>query len=155
MKNHEKIKVLFLDIDGTLTDGKIHISQDGELYKSFNVKDGYALNTILKEKNIIPVILTGRESEIVRRRCAELGISNLYQGISNKLGKMNEILNQEGLSLAETAYIGDDLNDYECMKIVKIKGCPKDAAKEIIAISDFISEKCGGDGAVREFIEWL
>lgn len=155
MKNHKNIKVLFLDVDGTMTDGKIHISQEGELFKSFSVKDGYAINHILAEKGIVPIVITGRESSIVQIRCREIGITELYQGISDKREKMMEIMERIGVSLMECSYMGDDLNDYECMNMVSLRGCPKDAAREIIEISDFVSNRCGGEGAVREFVEWL
>ena len=104
---------------------------------------------------VIPVIITGRQSTIVDRRCKELGIEQVHQGVSNKLEKLLLITTD----LSTVAYIGDDINDLTCMKAIKdaggIVGCPKDSAKEVLQIADYISTKCGGDGAVREFIEWL
>ena len=93
----------------------------------------------------------------MEKRCEELGITQLHQGISDKLGKLREIIKYESLSKA--AYIGDDINDLTCMREIKqaggIIGCPEDAVKEVKEISDFISERSGGNGAVREFIEWI
>ena len=93
----------------------------------------------------------------MENRCRELGITKLYQGISNKIEKLDEVL--QGGDYSEVAYIGDDINDLSCMLPVKeaggIVGCPADAAKQVLDIADFISKKNGGDGAVREFIEWL
>lgn len=157
----QKIKVLIMDVDGTLTDGKIYMGESGEVMKAFDIKDGYGINHILPQFHIIPVVLTGRVSKIVENRCNELHISHLYQGVKDKKRKLKEIMMElsleldEDLTLENLAYMGDDIIDLECMKICGISGCPADAVKEIIAVSDFISDKNGGCGAVREFIEWL
>lgn len=159
--NKKNIKLLFMDVDGTLTDGKIYMGNDGEIFKAFSIKDGYGIAHILKEADIIPVIITARESEIVKRRCKELGIDLCIQNCPNKKEKMIEICGEYGIvsdkngKFPQTAYIGDDLMDLECMKISEFCGCPGDAVKEIKAISDFISPHDGGDGAVRAFIEWF
>ncbi|MBQ8246575.1 MAG: 3-deoxy-D-manno-octulosonate 8-phosphate phosphatase [Lachnospiraceae bacterium] len=151
------IKYLVMDVDGTLTDGKIYMGNGGELCKAFNIKDGCGIHDILIPAGIEPVIITGRSSKILENRCRELGITKLCQGISNKIEKLDEVL--QGGSYSEVAYIGDDINDLSCMLPLKevggIVGCPADAAKQVLDIADFVSEKCGGDGAVREFIEWL
>lgn len=159
------IKVLVMDVDGTLTDGKIYMGSDGESFKVFNIKDGYGINDILRSKGVEPVIITGRRSEIVENRCKELHIQYLYQGVHDKLKVLQQVLEQlnlcdeSNLSLANVAYIGDDCNDLLCMRAIKeaggLVGCPADAVKQVIDISTFISKKKGGDGAVREFIEWL
>lgn len=154
-KKHKHIKAIFFDVDGTMTDGKIYISENGELFKAFNVKDGYAINIILKKKNIIPIVITGRNSKIVEHRCNEIGIKHIYQGIEDKVLKAYEILDGLNLSFDECAYIGDDLNDLNCMELCNLKGCPSDAADEVMKICDFISKNKGGNGAVREFIEWI
>lgn len=165
MNNKDKIKFLVMDVDGTLTDGKVYIGNEGEVFKAFNIKDGCGIHDILLNHNIIPIILTGRESRIVVNRCKEIGIVEMYQGIKDKSSKLNEILEQKSLELANrycfenVAYIGDDLNDLSAMQLIKaaggIIGCPADAVSEVIGISDYISTKIGGNGAVREFIEWL
>jgi 3-deoxy-D-manno-octulosonate 8-phosphate phosphatase (KDO 8-P phosphatase) len=151
-----------MDVDGTLTDGQIFMGQSGEIFKSFSVKDGYAIAHILKQHKIIPVIITGRHSDIVSRRAAELDIRHVFQGIEDKTQCLREILSQEwtyDLKLQNVAYIGDDLPDYECMQMIKdaggIVGCPSDACAKIKDISDFVSCHKGGDGAVREFIEHI
>lgn len=149
------IKALVMDVDGTLTDGRIHIGSDGEVFKSFHVKDGYAIHDMLPQMGIIPIIITGRKSQIVEYRCKELGISYVVQGSRDKLSDLKKILLEQDIRLEETAYIGDDLNDLVCMNAVGLKGCPKDAISEIQEIVDFVSEKKGGKGAVREFVEWI
>lgn len=149
------IKALVMDIDGTLTDGSIFISDSGECMKRFYVRDGLAIKHILPEYGIVPIIITGRKSEIVSTRCRELDIDLVFQGCNNKKAELDRILSSLGISYEETAYIGDDINDYECMELCGITGCPKDAVPKIKEIADFISSFDGGQGAVREFIEHL
>lgn len=149
------IKYLVMDIDGTLTDGKIYMGNGGEVMKAFNIKDGCGIHDIAIPLGIIPVIITGRKSKIVKNRCSEIGIVNIYQGVSNKVEKLKIVTKD----LKNVAYIGDDVNDIPVMTEVKknggIVGCPADAVEEVRGISDFISQRNGGNGAVREFIEWL
>ena len=148
-----------MDVDGTLTDGKIYIGNDGELFKVFDVKDGSGIKDILIPAGINPVIITGRKSKILENRCKELGIAALYQGVYNKLEVMNNLLKDTGFTYANVAYIGDDINDLSCMESILVAGgvigCPADAAKQIIQLSNYVCYKNGGNGAVREFIEWL
>lgn len=148
------IRMLVMDVDGTLTDGKIYMSANGELMKAFNIKDGYAIAR-LKDYGITPVIITGRSSDIVKQRCAELGILELYQGIENKSYKLREVCNKFHLDLSQVAYIGDDLNDLSCMKICGFSACPSDAMKQVRDRVNYICEAKGGDGTVREFIDYL
>lgn len=150
-----KITYLIMDVDGTLTDGKIYMGSSGEVMKVFNVKDGYGIKEILISADITPVIITGRSSDILLNRCKELGISQIYQGVKQK----NTILSKITKDYSKIAYIGDDLNDLPCMRLIKsvggLIGCPKNAALNVKEISDFISDCDGGNGAVREFIDWL
>lgn len=155
MKN---IKLLIMDVDGTLTDGKIYMGNDGELFKAFSCKDGCGIHDILIPAGIEPVIITGRRSKILENRCREIGINELHQGISNKIEKLNEILAARGLELSDCAYIGDDINDLSAMLPIKGKGyvgAPADAEKKVLEIADFVAKRNGGSGAVRDFIEWL
>lgn len=150
-----KVKYLVMDVDGTLTDGKIYMSDSGELMKAFHVRDGYGIHELLPKCGIKPVIITGRKSKIVENRCKEIGIEKVYQGICDKMGLLEELLDKEGLGFSDVAYIGDDINDLECMNRAAIAGCPLDAADEIKKEADYIAPHGGGDGAVRDFIEWL
>lgn len=152
-KKLSNIKLLILDVDGTLTDGKLYLSSTGEIVKAFNIKDGLGIKKLLPEFNIVPVVITGRESKIVELRCKELGIHVLYQAVDDKLELLNKILKDQQLDFSNIAVIGDDLNDYECMKKAAFSGCPNDACKEIKRIADYKCSANGGCGAVREFIE--
>ena len=149
------IKYLVMDVDGTLTDGKIYMGNDCEMMKAFDIKDGCGIHDILIPAGITPVIITGRSSKILENRCKELGITNLHQGIRNKVEKLLTITTD----LSTVAYIGDDINDLSCMEPIKeaggLVGCPADAVQKVKNIADFISTRNGGNGAVREFIEWL
>lgn len=152
MKN---INFLVMDVDGTLTDGKIYMGSTGELIKAFDIKDGCGIHDIAIPAGIIPMIITGRTSKILENRCRELEITEVHQGVSNKIEKLCELVND----LSLVAYIGDDINDLVCMRAVKeaggIVGCPADAVKTVQMISDYICKKIGGSGAVREFIDWI
>lgn len=150
-----QIKCLILDVDGTLTDGKIHIGKEGELFKSFYARDGYGIKFILPKHDITPVILTARNSEILTFRCEELNITHLHQGVLDKENYLKELCQKLSVSLEEVAYIGDDINDLEAMKLISTIGCPSDAVKEVKEISHYICENKGGNGAVREFIDWI
>ncbi len=148
-----------MDVDGTLTDGKIYMGINGEFFKAFSIKDGYGIYNILIPTGITPVIITGRKSKILENRCKELGIENIYQGVGNKIEKLDELLSNGDSTYANVAYIGDDLNDLSCMIPVKksggLIGCPADAAEKVKELADYICNNNGGSGAVREFIEWL
>lgn len=159
-----KIKFLVMDVDGTLTDGRIYMGQHGELFKAFNIKDGCGIHDIAIPAGMIPVIITGRKSDIVRNRCKEIGISEIYQGCSDKIKTLIQIIdkynsNDQKYSLADVAYIGDDIPDITCMKHILnaggIVGCPKNAIEEILKIANYISPHNGGEGAVRDYIEWI
>ena len=148
------IKLVLLDVDGTLTDGGIYRGNNGEELKRFNVKDGYAIGNAQK-LGIEFGIITGRKSELVEIRSNELKIKYLYQGISEKTVILEEIMQKTGLKKEEIAYMGDDLNDILIMKQSGLTGAPRDAADEVIQIVDFVSGKNGGSGAVREFVEYI
>ncbi len=152
--------MLVMDVDGTLTDGKLYIGSQGEIMKVFNIKDGYAIAELLPKNGIEPVIITGRESDIVTKRCEELGIKIIVQNCKNKKEKMIEIAKKKGMTIINNkimgvAYIGDDIQDIPCMEISQIVGCPSDAVKEVKDISNYVSKYSGGSGAVRDFIEWI
>lgn len=148
-----KIKLLVMDVDGTLTDGKIYMGENGEVMKAFNIKDGYAIAHMLPEMGIIPVIITGRESKIVENRARELKITELYQGVSNKLEKLKEVAAKYHAAPEEIAYIGDDLNDLECIEYCGLTACPADAVADVKAKCDYTCNTIAGEGSVRDLVE--
>ena len=151
------IKMIIMDVDGTLTDGKIYYGNNNEEFKSFSIKDGLGIHDILPKHDILPVVITGRKSNIVARRAKELGIEEIYQGVSNKLEQMKNVMKKYSFSYNQIAYIGDDINDLDCMQLIKDNGgiiaCPSDASKEVKI--GYVCKNAGGNGAVREFIEYL
>lgn len=151
------IKYLVMDIDGSLTDGKIYMGPTGEAMKAFSVKDGYIFNYILKPAGVVPIVITARISHIVQRRCDELGIKEIYQGKTDKFSELKDIVGLDNIGAC--AYFGDDILDLQCMRPIKaaggIVGCPADAVSEVKCASDYICANVAGNGALREFAEWL
>lgn len=146
------VKLLVMDVDGTLTDGRIYIGAEGEVMKAFDVRDGYAIAHILPTLEITPIIITGRKSKIVEQRVKELKITELYQGISDKLAQLKAVAEKYNAKANEIAYIGDDLNDLECIRYCGLTACPQDAVDEVKKQVKYICRHDGGRGAVREFI---
>ena len=149
------IKMLVMDVDGTLTDGKIYMGDNGEVMKAFDIQDGYGIANILPDIGVAPVIITGRRSQIMENRAKELGIHELYQGVSNKAMQLKTIAEEHDLMLDEVAYIGDDLNDLECMQLCGLSACPQNAVNEVKETVDYVCSHIGGQGAVREFIGYI
>jgi 3-deoxy-D-manno-octulosonate 8-phosphate phosphatase (KDO 8-P phosphatase) len=146
------IKLLVLDVDGCMTDGKIIYSNSGEESKNFNVKDGFAITNWIKLGGQV-VIITGRESKLVEHRAKELGIKHLFQKIKDKKTVLENLLDELSLTLSEVAAIGDELNDYKLLKSVGKSFTPQDGAQYIKDIVDMVLTSKGGDGAVREMID--
>lgn len=151
----KEVKALVMDVDGTLTNGQINISLNGELYKSFYCRDGLGIINAVRQ-GIMPILLTSRTSNIVEERAKELGIKNVLQGAENsKKEVLDKFISEQFLSYDEMAYIGDDINDLECMKLCAVSACPSDAVEEVKRVANYICKRKGGYGAVREFIDWL
>jgi len=148
------IKLLVLDVDGCLTDGKITYDSQGVESKSFSVKDGLAIATWIRMGNYVAII-TGRKSSIVQKRADELKIPYLFQGIKDKKTKLDNLLKELDLNYSEVAAIGDDLNDYHMLKSAKLSFTPKDGSNYIKDIVDIVLDTKGGEGAVREMIEFI
>ncbi|SFV50345.1 3-deoxy-D-manno-octulosonate 8-phosphate phosphatase [hydrothermal vent metagenome] len=148
------IKLLVLDVDGCLSDGGLTYSNDGIESKTFNVKDGLGITTWIKLGHQVAII-TGRKSEIVKRRAEELGIQNLHQGIKDKDRVIKEIIDSLGLRMFEVAAIGDDLNDYNMLSLVGRSFTPANGVGAIRSLVDTTLLSQGGHGAVREMIEMI
>jgi 3-deoxy-D-manno-octulosonate 8-phosphate phosphatase (KDO 8-P phosphatase) len=153
-----KIKIIGLDVDGTLTDGSIYMGPQGEALKVFNAKDGYAIR-VAENKGIKVYFITGRSvCEALVQRLNDWGIDSnvrLKGKVKDKVACAKEILEQEGLKLEEMAFMGDDLPDLPLLKQVSFSGAPKDAFDEVSDNVDFVSRFDGGRGAVREFIDLI
>lgn len=149
------IELLVLDVDGTLTDGKIIYTSNGDELKQFDVKDGLAIASWTKLLHKKVAIITGRKSKLIKRRAKELGITHLYQGVHNKDEVLQKILDTEKLTWKQTAAIGDDLNDLKMLQKVGLSFCVANGVEEVQQISKVICQKNGGEGAVREMIEYI
>lgn len=154
MKNYKKIKLLILDCDGVLTDGKIIYNDKGAEIRNFSAKDGLGIKMMMFA-GIEVAVISGKNSETLSKRCENLGIKYLHQGIRNKLPVAEKLLEKLNLNWENVAYMGDDWNDYPVIKKVNLSGAPDDAMEDFKVKVNFISSRKGGEGAVREFIEFI
>lgn len=148
----KNINTIVLDVDGVLTDGTLLLMPGGLMVRRMNIKDGYALQLAVKKGYHIAVI-SGGDSAEVKDRLQKLGITDVYMKVQDKLSVLNEYMILNGLDLATTAYMGDDIPDYDVMKVVGLPACPADAAVEIKSLSAYVSPVNGGAGCVRDLIE--
>ncbi|WP_404317781.1 KdsC family phosphatase [Malaciobacter canalis] len=149
------IELIVLDVDGTLTDGKITYTNSGDESKSFDVADGLAIATWTKKLGKKVAIITGRTSKIVEKRASDLQIEYLYQNIHNKDEVLAEILKKESLSWNQIAAIGDDLNDFKMLKKAGLSFTPSNGTHYLKDFVDVICKNSGGNGAIREMIEYI
>ncbi len=145
------IKLLILDVDGCMSDGKIIYTADGMELKNFNVKDGFAIKAWVKMGHRAAII-TGRDSSIVEYRAKELDIAHLYQGVKDKRSVAMAMCSELGIEPHEVAVIGDDLNDYNLMQWAGLAYTPKDGSDYLKTFAEVL-DRCGGDACVREMIE--
>ena len=149
-----EIKIILTDVDGVLTDGSINFSANGEMFYSFNAKDGHAIYEAIK-KGLIVGIITRWNSEIIEHGCMTLGIKEVYQDVKDKVEICGQIINKYGLSFENVAYMGDDIPDLELLKMVGFSGVPNDAVEKVKRNVNFISSLGGGKGAFRDFVEQI
>jgi 3-deoxy-D-manno-octulosonate 8-phosphate phosphatase (KDO 8-P phosphatase) len=149
-----KIKLLLLDVDGVLTDGRIIYDNNGNELKAFDVKDGHGLK-MLQRAGIKIGIITGRSSGVVARRAEELGIEILYQGALQKLEPYQEILSALKITDEQVAYVGDDVVDLPILQRVGFSATVADAVPEVFPLVDYVASRPGGRGAVREICDLL
>jgi len=150
----KKIKLLILDVDGVLTDGRIIFDSNGVESKFFNVKDGHGIK-MLQRAGIEVGIISGRESVVVANRAAELGIGQVYQKSLDKLVPYRQMLEATGLGDQEVAFMGDDIIDIPIMRRVGFASAPADAVAEVVPFAHFVARNRGGWGAVREICDLL
>jgi len=146
------IKMILTDSDGCLTDAGMYYSENGDELKKFSAKDGLALGIFMKN-GIITGIITGETRELIRRRAEKMDINELYMGIKDKMVVIKELANKYNLDLSQIAYIGDDLNDLECIKECGFSACPADASKVIRENVDYVCKRNGGEGVIRELLD--
>jgi 3-deoxy-D-manno-octulosonate 8-phosphate phosphatase (KDO 8-P phosphatase) len=150
----KSIKILILDVDGVLTDGRVIYTDSGEEIKRFDVRDGHGLKLLMRS-GIEVILLTGRESKVVLHRARDLGIEHVYQKALNKIEVYKTILAQRNLEDKEVGFVGDDLVDLPVLRKVGFSAAVPDAVPEVKEIVDYITTKKGGEGAVREICELL
>jgi 3-deoxy-D-manno-octulosonate 8-phosphate phosphatase (KDO 8-P phosphatase) len=148
------IKIVVLDVDGTMTDGGIYIDNNRVETKKFSIKDGAGI-LLAQKMGIDFMILTGRRSNCVEQRAYELKVKYVIQEIHNKSSYLKQFMDENNISRDEIAYIGDDLNDLPAMRIAGYCACPLDAATEVKNYCDITLSLKGGEGVVREFVEIL
>ncbi|HNQ13135.1 MAG TPA: HAD hydrolase family protein [Bacteroidia bacterium] len=148
----KQIKLIALDIDGVLTNGQLLVTPEGDLLRSMNIKDGYAMKKAV-ESGVKIFIISGSNSKGVTQRLNGLGITEIHLGVADKKSLMLSLCDKYKISTSEVLYMGDDIPDLEVMKSVRIACCPADAVAEIKAVSVYQSLQKGGEGCVRDVIE--
>jgi len=146
------ITTFIFDIDGVLTDGSVFVTNEGEILRTMNIRDGYALKAAV-ENGYHVCVISGGSNEGVRVRLRNLGITDIHLGSPDKVETYKEYIELYNIKPEQVLYMGDDIPDYHVMKLVGLPTCPQDASPEIKAISKYISHKNGGKGAAREIIE--
>ena len=146
------ITTFIFDVDGVLTDGTVHVSQTGEMLREMNIRDGFAMKAAI-ESGYNVCIISGGSNEGVRIRLRNLGITDIHLGSPDKVETFKEYIDIYNIKPEQVLYMGDDIPDYHVMKLVGLPTCPQDASPEIKEISNYISHKNGGKGAVRDVIE--
>lgn len=148
------IKLLAFDVDGVMTDGSITYDENGVEYKTFNAKDGHGLAKMAKN-GFITAIITGRKNGTVDRRATDLRVTEVFQGVKNKLPILEAIMEKYGLDFSQVAYMGDDEPDICILEKVAIAACPFDAVDKVQSVCNFKVNRCGGRGAVRELCDFV
>jgi len=150
---NKKIKFLVLDVDGTLTDGGMYFNSSGDEIKKFNAKDGRGMINAIKSGITVALLSSGLNKPLLEKRASMLGIQHVFANEADKLTVLKKWCNELNISLEETAFIGDDVNDLVVMKQVGIAACPSDAVKIIRDVAHITLTQKGGEGCVREFID--
>ncbi len=150
----ENIKLLILDVDGVLTDGKLFFDDQGREYKSFHARDGHGIK-LLRRTGVEVAVISGRKSNSVELRMRSLGIEYLYQGHEDKIGAFNEIMDSLSIGADQTAYVGDDLLDLPVMSRVGLSIAVNDANFAVKEFADWCTDHSGGCGAVREVCDLI
>lgn len=153
-KNLEKISYLVIDVDGTMTDAGLYYDEQGNEMKKFCTRDAAGFFSA-RQAGIKTVVLTGRECKATTRRMTEMKVDYIYQNIKDKKCFLNDFMQKNKIKKEQIGYIGDDLNDLAPMRLTGFVGCPSDSCKEILLWADYISPVKGGQGVVRDVIEYI
>jgi len=154
VKKFQRIKLVLTDVDGVLTDGGMYYTKNGDFMKRFFVRDGMGVNLLKKQG--IPTIIVTKEKNIVTKKWSDnMNIEKLYQGILKKEDVLDEVCSRYGLQSEEIAYMGDDINDLELLKLVGLSATPSDASDDAIKLCDFTSKHSSGNGAFRELADLI
>ncbi len=148
----KNIDTFIIDIDGVLTNGSLLVMSNGDLLRTMNIKDGYALQHAIK-KNYKIVIISGAKNEGLELRLKGLGLAEMHFGIHDKVSLLKQLASEKKVNLATSLYMGDDMPDVPCMQLVHIACAPADACKQALAVAHYVSPLEGGHGCVREVIE--
>ena len=152
LEKFKPIKLIAMDVDGVLTNGSLLLLENGQMARTMNIKDGYALQLAVK-KGYHVLVISGGDDNAIKTRLNKLGIENVFMATSDKKTILLNLMQQFNLEKQEVLFIGDDMPDYEVMKFVGLPVCPADAVADIKEISTYISPVKGGEGCVREIIE--
>ena len=150
----KKLKLLILDVDGVLTDGKLFFDNDGNEYKSFHAQDGHGIK-LLRQTGVEVAVISGRKSKSVELRMKNLGIVHVYQGHENKIAAFNEIIEKLGITPEQAAHVGDDVIDLPVMIRVGLAIAVNDANFAVKQRADWCTTLPGGQGAVREVCDFI
>ena len=154
MKTLLQIRLFATDVDGVLTDGGMYYGESGEEFKKFNTRDGMGFK-LLQAEGIVTAIITMENTKLVARRAEKLGIPEIHQGTHDKLAVLRELASKYHLSLSQTAYMGDDVNDLEALRAAGFSGAPADCIDPVRQEVNYVCDCKGGEGAVREMINLI
>jgi 3-deoxy-D-manno-octulosonate 8-phosphate phosphatase (KDO 8-P phosphatase) len=149
-----QIRLFATDVDGVLTDAGMYYSESGDEWKKFNTRDGMGIK-LLQKAGLITAIVTQERTRLVARRAEKLAIPELHQGVMDKLAVIRDMAERHGISLRHIAYIGDDVNDIEVLKVVGFSATPADGLPQVRKVVDHVCQLKGGEGAVRELAEMI
>ncbi|HYZ87880.1 MAG TPA: HAD-IIIA family hydrolase [Myxococcales bacterium] len=149
------IRLLVLDVDGTMTDGRLYYGREGEALKAFDVRDGHGLRLLRIYGGVKLAALTGRRADLVLQRCSELSIDPVVGSSRDKATALRKICDDVGIPLSATAFMGDDVNDLPALRLAALSCAPSDAAREVLREVRWVSQRRAGRGAVRELCEVL
>lgn len=147
------IKLLVLDVDGVMTDGGMYYTESGDQFKKFNSRDGMGIKLVLRKGIHVAFLSSGTNARIISDRAETLGVKLVHAGAGEKLGILSGWCKELGIHLDEVAYIGDDVNDLDCIRAVGLSACPADAVDAVMSAVNVVLDKKGGEGCVREFVD--